>query len=119
VGHERVRGQRQTCNHVRDEIAVAGRVQQVDGVPRGVEVGGGHVDGHPPRALLRALVQQPGPGKAGLAHLRRLLLVLVDHLLAHAPAGMSASMSFHRFGGERASVTGCGKIFRRCAAGKT
>jgi len=70
-------------DHVRNEVLVARRIQQVDYLLFRFELGLRNVDGHATVPLLLGLVEDPGVGERGFADLLRLLLVLVHLLVAY------------------------------------
>merc|ERR1719278_1935660 len=79
-------GLRCSCNHVLDEIPVAGGVDDGDVVLVGLELPESDVDSDTTLTLGLQLVQDPGVLEGALAHLLRLLLELLNGSLVDSSA---------------------------------
>ena len=74
------------CDHVGYKISVARRIQKSDSMVFSLKICRGNIYCDSPSTLLRPFIQQPGPGKTRLAHLRRISLMLMNRFLTNNTA---------------------------------
>ena len=64
---------KQTSNHVRNKVSVAGGVEEVDGLVFSFESGLSHIDRHPSTPLIFRLVEHPSIGEGRFTSLLAVL----------------------------------------------